>query len=569
MSLVPIQKDIAQTLNTIYDTYVKDLEKPITDSVAILGGSQNVDPKGTSPSAIFKGGLIQKLFAQTPDTFPDIESTATNVYVSVGTNTHYNRVPITSADAQVFQKTKETVAPAQQVTDINVVNMISSKNEINALYALFDLMSDNTWSQYKSGTDAERQNLVLKIGELTRVGNTQQYVNKTRALKNCNLNLVLGNSWQLILKTFVENKRFIPFVVRRMAYLYIRMYSYYAANNYLLDKANNSTMSAEVSNQFTINCSSLVQAIYALIDRDLRLMLNEAMPRISKGVSNRIVRYNTYTNEINALSDEYGGTRDFLKNNVERMESGGKHEKNTKIMMIVAFITFLIVTIGASASMLLPIDFRQKMIINGGSLAFATLVSVIIFFIFSRKVVEAFNTSDQSNFSSSVYATLKFAEMTTNVVVTEAVATYKNAIIEIARDYLVKLLLLVQNITSYRSFGNATYSMAKEYRYYKDHNQQLFNTGHKYRSAHKASDLHRKKYAATISLFIILSIIVALLVMGYIFANEKMPHAQPYVLGIGGFFTFVVFVFYILEITSYVRTDGNKKYWSQPDHSIL
>ena len=135
-------------------------------------------------------------------------------------------------------------------------------------------------------------------------------------------------------------------------------------------------------------------------------------------------------------------------------------------------------------------------------------------------------------------------------------------------DYLQQCSNLVSSVKSYQILGNVNFSMAKESRYFNDIGTRMFVAGERIRGTHRSSDLAQKQNSASMYFFIIVSIIVsASLLVLTLFENVPALRTTTYV--VAGFFLLVAIVIYVLEYSSYVRTDGDKKYWSQPAHTDM
>ena len=555
MATLSIKQDIARILRSYNQMFFGKVDHPI------MGGASFFDPSAAE-AQIFTGSpdVMKRLFGDqfvpqgpgaqsAPKPFVTIAfANSIAVHALTQGSTSYISIPFT----QWGNLAERVMTATSPVVDFNVMNLMSNNEEkalLNALYALHDLMGDEKWQSFKANSELENPSeILLRTGEIVNGKNKNAALQFNSTTPEASvLAPVFGANWQATLVKLANDERFIPFALRRVAYLCIRMFSFYVAMS-MLDK-----IPAESSADLE-RAAQLISAIYTILDNDLTIMKNDTLVRVTNGVSKRITRYNNYTTEINSLTDEYSETKGFVKRNAERFDTERKYEMRGKVLGAIALVIMIIAVVVATVAALLDMDFKQKLMVSGGALAFIAVAGIVLMAFFTKQVVEGFNV---------------FGNGTSDISLKNAVISgFNTAILDIARDYLHTTMALVQSISSYRSFGNATYTMAKEYRYFKDNNVQLKNTGEKYRALHRASDLYQKKYGASMYLFIMLGLIGTLTSMAYIAAQEKMPVAMPVALGVGGLLAFIVLVVFILEVTGIVRTDGDKKYWGNPQKPL-
>ena len=553
-----IKKDIARLLLSFNESFFGKLDNPFLGGRSFLSSttgtgfinSDTTDTIGAFHKRLFDG---QYSTALTPRYF---QATTTNplLYVLYGNNSTYSNV--SASTDNIGSNLLANIGDNQpsfglRVTDINVFHMIANANEqniMNGLYALYDLMDEGKWEEFKSKAASNQLNtMTLKIAAIT-----SNNLNQSVGYQSSNLGAVLGADAHTILSSLAANDSFKPFALRRIVYLYIRMFSFYIALDYY-----NSGNDSQKEDR-----ARIAQAVFNLLDNHIQNLSQDIMTKVQGGVNKRISRYNSYTDKLNELNDEYDLTRTFTKTQVERLSAEEKYEKRANVMMYVALAVLIVAFFVSVGSVFLDMEFKNKLLVCGGTAAFAAVTGLVIIVMFTKQVVEGFNTYTSAFQLSST-------GLSNTVSANNVISVYNTAILEAARDYLSSVLTLVQSLTNYKTFGSVTFTQAKEYRYFIDTNDSTRNTGEKYKSAHRASDLYQKKYGASVYLFVVLAILISITAMAYIGAAEKMPAAAPFVLGISGFVAFVTLVIYILEITGYVRTDGDKKYWGKPNTNNL
>lgn len=579
---IALKKDIARSLRTLNEMYFIKQDHPY------MGGASHVRPDQETDTTIFpnptlnntnfsnRSNLTYYLFGNqyqfngttnyTPPFFKvNAPNANTFVYVlkkngETSFSDSYSIVRLGQWETNILDMIATAEDSVNDVVDINVWPLLTNDTEkmlLNALYALYDLTSDTKWPIFQNmvdnGSYGSMQVKIANIGADNR--NKTARLDSKDTTDGANINYILGENWATILTNLADNEKFVPFALRRLMYLYIRNFQF----NIALSLVNKAPVPANGTDYLTPS-SILAQSIFALLESDIITLKDDTNVRMAEGVANRIQRYNSFTRSINDINDTYGETKDYVKANSERLDSETKYEKKASVMMYVA-VAILFVSLAVSfVSVGLNMDVKQKLMIAGGSAAFASIAGLVLFVVFTKQVVEGFAPAPRTAFASG-----KFTRTMTNDVKEKTITEYKLAILELSRDYIQYITTLIQTITSYRSFGNVTYSMAKEYRYYVDHNTTLKNTGDKYRAGHRASDLYQKKYGASMYLCVLLAIVCSIMAIAYIWVGQNAAFLQPFVLGVGGVAIFIIFVIYIMEITGYVRTDGDKKYWGKPN----
>lgn len=534
-----IKEDIAGSLKNMNEMYFQGTKHEL------LG-------KFSTSTGFPSGGMVAKLFDtqytqnEAEPSFQSAAASTVYVYVKKKNQTTYEQSSNDLWSNVAYFDTQAT----NSIVDINVYPMSGSnvQKTFKKLYALHGLADADKWTQFvkivKSDDVSDPWTTEVPSPEMNSQVNSK-YANNKEKLDN-----LIGKvsdedkSLRADLIRLALNPVFHPFALRRLAFLYIRVLSFYVA------------MDAKFKTNTPIaNADKLAQGIYRLLDNEYKLLTQSSMEKVTKGMNKRVQRYNRFTDGVNEIADTYDDTRAYVKKNAERMEKESTFESRASGLFYVALAIFVVTVVVSTASVFMDMEFRQRWAIAGGATAFAAVAGLAMLVLFTKKVVEGFDVT------TSAFA----FDINTPTDNEGAITHYNNAINELARDYLQGTMTLLHALRSYRSFGNATYSMAKEYRHFREADEQLRNTGEKYKASYRSSDLYQKKYGATVYLFVVLSLLAGIVAMGYVVAAEKLPIAQPYILGVAGFFAFIVLAIYILEISGYVRTDGDKKYWGVPD----
>jgi hypothetical protein len=216
------------------------------------------------------------------------------------------------------------------------------------------------------------------------------------------------------------------------------------------------------------------------------------------------------------------------------------------------------VIIGAILVLVLPLEKRKRLIGAGAVLGVASIGALIMSVVFSKVVVEGF---------ASAFVDPYGADQIANTINDEnGTILFSGEMRRKVLEYLQKCAMLVTSVKSYQILGNINYTMAKESRYFNDMDSQMKLAGERIKGTHRSSDLMQKQNSASMYFFVTVSIIIgAALVSLVAFDESPMVRLITYV--VAGFFLALAMIIYVLEHSSYVRTDGDKKYWLQPPNA--
>lgn len=464
---------------------------------------------------------------------------STPVWVKSGTSTTYTSVSLSNATqdwkSNVRNKINDPDSNAK-VNDINVYNLCTDatcQTMLNALYAWHDLTSETNWATYMSGS-----NVTLKKAEITATGS-----NATETIRKGDSNTFKGDMNNIMNFGLLEGTKDIDmFMVRRVLYIYIRLFQFHIAMRVAMTYTTNKIAWA------------LPTSIISLLERDIS-SLDRVIQKVDDITLQRKQEYKGTNDSINTLYDTIQEQKEYIKNQVERVGTESKYESRGKSMTIAALVILIAVIIGAILVLVLPLEKRKRLIGAGAVLGVASIGALIMSVVFSKVVVEGFASAFVDPYGADQIANTINAENGTIL--------FSGEMRRKVLEYLQKSAMLVTSVKSYQILGNINYTMAKESRYFNDMDTQMKLAGERIKGNHRSSDLMQKQNSASMYFFVSVSIIVGAALVSLV-AFDESPMARLITYIVAGFFLVLAMIIYVLEHSSYVRTDGDKKYWSQP-----
>lgn len=498
---------------------------------------------------------LNNLFANHSDIsslqFFDVQTPAPTVTVHVkekGASTYTAKAMVT-VNASLSNTWNDDIrnkiaTNTNQVVDVNLYSLATNSechDFMNALYAWHDLCNDDKWELFMNNS-----NVSLKKAQLSSGSNVEEQITKSGAIsgfKEKMNNLLSFNA--MVNSTTVDR-----FMVQRLLYVYIRLLQFHLGMRYVKKAYDNDMANKKFA-------WALPAAVIGILERDAN-DLGLVIKNVEDITMQRKGEYTKLNTDIGKLHDVIDKGKTSIRNQVDRVHSESKYESRSKSMTIASFVIFLVVAVGALLTLVLPLEKPKRLMAAGATLMIAALSALILSVVFSKILVESF-VSYQSGFINPLGAD----SIADTISIENGMVLFSGEMRRQVLKYLQQCTILVSAVKSYQILGNINYTMAKENRYYTDMNSQIIVSNEKIRGTHRTSDLIQKQHSANMYLFITLSIIIGATLLAFI-AFDNYDGVRMIVLGVAAFFVILSFVIYVLEHSSYVRTDGDKKYWSQP-----
>lgn len=131
------------------------------------------------------------------------------------------------------------------------------------------------------------------------------------------------------------------------------------------------------------------------------------------------------------------------------------------------------------------------------------------------------------------------------------------------RTFVENTITVVSYLDSYDMAVNMNRAMFNDVDKYKNINNDLKVTDKRLADVTKYVDLKRVESNSRVYLFVTLTMILAVMLPIYVWAADR-PSIRSWVMAVSGFIAFLALLIHAYESTSFVRTDGNKKYWGRP-----
>jgi hypothetical protein len=567
MSTAQFQQGSANALHTYNERYFGGIEN------AFLGHPDFINSTFTqSISGI--GSNINKLFAHTFDTADwNTNTSLPDVFVKPKDTNSNN--PSKPWDYYVkMDHTKWTDIEwyaATYVEDIIVTSWLGTdsatapaKALMDSLYMYYDLLDESKWKDFKKGTTVTLSTGHIRTPATLTNNTTASMFNPSDRASN--LKAALGtrhSSWVPVTQNvrlgstdtahtttmgmltsivdpvvIMNTPGFNVFAFRRLLYLYIRMLGMRICMD-AYESITDKTIRDSVR--------SILNAMFNMLHQDIATMQlsGGVVTSISEGITRRMQTYTNNTDLINDITNDIDDGRITLNQNLSRLTSEQKFEKRAKALSLIAMVVLMLVLGAVGVVVVTPLEKIKKLQVVAVALAASAIGALVLNVTFSKTVTEGFTTPGENG--SGEYRA----------------ATYVSDILEIANHFLVYNQTMMDGINTYRAYGNLNNAMNKEYSFYQGANTRIKNAGAKVKSVYRVSDLEQKQFVTRMQFFLVLSIILSGTALVYV-ATEDHPSAKPFIFGIGGTLAVFAFVIFLLESTSYVRTDGDKKYWAQP-----
>lgn len=534
------RQNLAAQLKIMNEMFFASLNEPL------LGWRQNSAEstffEATTPDMVsninklFKNHVVDDaLFAlATPPTAETI------VYVKTKSNVAaYSGV--TLANSLTDMRNKVFASGDEQVMDVNVHHLASDdcKKMMDALYAWHDLCNDDKWDLYMNGGDVNLKKAALTNSRTNAIEAISKATPVTTGFK-ADMNSYLNFS-KMERSTSVDR-----FMVQRMVYVYIRMLQFQIA----MRVANTDLDKKEWS---------LAATIIGILERDIGDVAT-VIKRIDDLVVSQKKEYQKLNDNISNLHDTIDTHKTNIKTQVERVGTESRYESKGKSMMTAALAILITVVVGTILVFVLPLDKPKRMMGAAAVLTVASLSALIMSIVFSKVVVEGFTSNYafvDSTLGDNIVRGISFANG--NIL-------FSGEMRRKVLEYLQHCTMLVNGVKSYQILGNINYTMSKENRYFNDMSGQMTIAGERIKGTHRTSDLVQKQYSSSMYFFISLSIIIGASLLSLV-AFDEAPMARLITLCVAGFFVVLAVVIFVMEFSSYVRTDGDKKYWSQPPNT--
>lgn len=525
----------------------------------------------------------------------DANTTKNLTFYTLGTNTTTNIV-----DIEIYIPELESYLNANNVNAQNWKKIYMSSA---ILYKFFKKLYDDYGNNLKDACDQ----LETISGNIKSFGNGSDVAaTATDWITALNLFLNAGLSSGA---TFTEigtklyqiltQPGFQLFTFNKLMYLYYRfagiVFAYDAyIHLYILRKPSESTKTDDTMGGFCadgvsdtssyystyLGIKKFINFLYTTLNNDV-LLTQYSIPAIEKGIYTRQKRDVTYTSVLNDIGANFKEMQNNITLKQSEVRSSLSYDNRGKTYEYVALTIFLVVIGCVVAVMITPLDNSTKIQLAATAIVLATINAMIIYFTYGNFVIETFKSDTIEPFIvtiSNQYVTINntsknyfmlhggscgngTGDMDINW------GTQKDTLLETLRRYLQTLSNISFSVSAYTTYGNKTESLVKEINFHIQNNTTMKNSIAKLDTVTGIKDLEQKSAAARMNFYISSSIIGGATLLCYVIFSG-VGWLQTFVLYLGGILIMISVIIMVLELSSPVRTDGDKLYWMAPNTPI-
>lgn len=411
---------------------------------------------------------------------------------------------------------------------------------MQAMYIVYTLLEPDEWTK-------NAQTLKVRLATAGNVDTDSMY--SLTEVANCSINSngvpcsevvnalkVFGLSWSDIRQN--RDGKINLLGLRATALMYIRMCQVFILLHYL------STISGQGVKENKTKGAILL--ILALFKRESDALSTSASVT-SDTLENLQAVYDQNRSVLNRINDSLSENKDYLVEQHNLANSESDYKQKSTIFEYSSLVVLFIIIIGAFAITKGPVDPSKKVSIAAGLLVISAVNALVVYLTYGKVVIE--------NFYSDYSFTVR--DWSNNV---------KTGLMEMLDQHADSLTLLLEKLKTSNVLGEVVYSTTKEANFFNNIDAQTKTAGDKLLAVNRVSNLSQRNASTRMNFYITVSMISALTVLGYV-ALAFSPPLQTMVIYAGGFLVLLAVLILVLELSAYVRTDGDKKYWHQPQYT--
>lgn len=354
------------------------------------------------------------------------------------------------------------------------------------------------------------------------------------------------------------------FVVRRMLLLYKLMANFYIAMR-VYDLTTQGSENTNAVNLLSLTFQNIAALNRNVIRAAAQADQSDSIQAIAKEVNSRVRQFRELGQGINKLDATVRDRKVDLRDRINRLEEGKKSEKRTSSYAIATIVVVAIMLAAIAVVIVAPTTPLIKIAGTAAVLLAGAIFTLAIRRAYDGNVTEAFNTGN----GNAVWSLPMYPVGVTASTKAAAMTTYENAFMKEVSEYLshtTNLALLLQN---YQAYGNINQSMMKEYKYFTDAAENISNQNYKIENSISLVRLDQVSKRAQMTLALTILIIVAAAAFSVSVVAPRYPGLTPVIVVVACVLLAIAFFLYILDTNARVRTDGQKRYWQQPNLNEL
>ena len=348
------------------------------------------------------------------------------------------------------------------------------------------------------------------------------------------------------------------FVVRRLLLLYKLMANFYIAMRTYDNLFTGATEDPNAKNLLSLCYQNLTELNRNVIRAGSVADKSNSIQELAREVNERVRQFRTLGQGINTLNTSVTENKIALRDEVNRMGVVVNSEKRSRGYAIATIIAVAIILAILAGIVVAPTSNLVKIGGTGGVLLLGALFTLAVRKLYAGNVAEHFNGNNVQELPS--YPVGVSQNTKANVM-----TSYESAFMKEVSEYLThttNLALLLQN---YQAYGNMNFSMMKEHKYFSDATDQMNNQKYKLKNTTSLIRMDQITQRARMTLALTVLITVAAAAFAVAAVSTRYPGLVPVILMIAGIVLAVSLFLFILDTNARVRTDGQKRYWQQPN----
>lgn len=434
---------------------------------------------------------------------------------------------------------------------------VSLLDILNSLRITYNILETENLNNYISKKSLNQKTLDLQIAMYSIQENKDgEYVHDTTD----NIDMIENYVKPVIdlnkLRLYIDTTRVEA--IRRLILLYETMINVYISLH-LLEKA---TVPGNNEEQNTLSARVIMYDIcYDIVNQFIKR--NNAIGKIGGDVYNlmkdmqgRISKYKLNKVNIENENQELIGLKDdiFFEKNLFDISKNYSNKSNA-IFYVYSIVSILIIS--SSIYML----YSPSVPVNVKKLIVSVFVAVSIVLFIVMQIIKKFVLTENFTLSPSISR----ADINTKKDLSADRNTLLSTLNEEIVKYLTNTINVVSFMESYKTYGNINYSMSKEYQYYKNLNDILFNDKNKMDQANRVN--YYNSFVTKYRVYFFISMLLTITILSLL--SIYSPYAQSTFTIIGVIIFIIITYLYIINVNNLVRTDGKKLYWGHPNKNTF
>jgi len=522
-----------------------------------------------------------------------------NIYnLSTNNTNNYVQYPITSSSftsSSLNYTNPNPQATTPYTSDINLIELLLALQSsagpaltsvptsvycLQALYAWYSLLDNNTWKLFVNGgtvqiyvpdlivqnpTAATGVTKNIRLGfstvTVTYNGNTYGSTYSTNQLSSqillsgSSTPTDIGTNIASLMNYFIpfssvvnayNSGAFNPFVARRLIHLDILLFNF------------NIGLSYYAKNTPSSSTPEYLSGVYKLIQA-ANINVNDTsggtFQNILQGVQRQQYQYNNSSEQLSTLNNKLSNYQTAVITDSTKLSATNSYQDSVKKYKYIAVIILIVVLIVAALIYFTPLSSRQKLAASAILIIVSVVSSITLQYLvnstFTAETFYAAGDVGSQTLGTGVVNTGSLSDMINN---------YGNPLYTEIDTYLNNTILLSNTLDSYHLYSNVNNSLQQQNSYYSDAVTNLKNKDFNIQAANEMSYLEQVKYGAVMNFVTSITLLIAIYTTVYISLNDY-PVLKYYSFIFMIICVIIISIIFIYEYSRPVRTHSKQVYW--------